>query len=247
MLVFLWPLCQLFQIFRWLQLEYSLGFAGQDHDVVGVECWLLLANHTILALDGPGAVHSWIWRKLFLCHCSSFSFCWFFSSHPLPHLLSLRYSSSILSSTNNGNHRQLSLSLTCHVIPFVGWGCVLFHSLQLCFCFCFSRSFVSLLFLVLFGVVLELALSEYSNWIGVPIFSVWMWGINVYIWSRVHINHVFIFELDPRHALTHLHIFQVTWLFFCWCFLAQLLYPLSCFISLVCFLMSLEFPFCWVG
>uniref|UniRef100_A0A7S2TPH6 EXS domain-containing protein n=1 Tax=Lotharella oceanica TaxID=641309 RepID=A0A7S2TPH6_9EUKA len=35
---------------------------------------------------------------------------------------------------------------------------------------------------------------------------VWLWGLNIWTWSRYRVNHVFIFEISPRHKVNHLEI-----------------------------------------
>jgi hypothetical protein len=42
-----------------------------------------------------------------------------------------------------------------------------------------------------------------------PILGIWLWGINVLIWHRTRVNHVYIFDLNPTSALSHIHIFRV--------------------------------------
>uniref|UniRef100_A0A4W4HJ82 EXS domain-containing protein n=1 Tax=Electrophorus electricus TaxID=8005 RepID=A0A4W4HJ82_ELEEL len=43
-------------------------------------------------------------------------------------------------------------------------------------------------------------------------------GLNIYCWRKSGINHVLIFELGPRHHLSHHHIFEVAGhLAVCWC------------------------------
>ena len=37
----------------------------------------------------------------------------------------------------------------------------------------------------------------------------WLWGINLYIYRRRRINHVFIFEFDPTTSLNHIRMFKV--------------------------------------
>ncbi|GAB5357931.1 hypothetical protein AAMO2058_000416400 [Amorphochlora amoebiformis] len=44
--------------------------------------------------------------------------------------------------------------------------------------------------------------------IGLLICLIWMWGFNVWIWSNYRVNHVFIFEISPKHKLNHLEIFD---------------------------------------
>jgi len=44
--------------------------------------------------------------------------------------------------------------------------------------------------------------------VGLMIALVWMWGFNVFIWSRYRINHVFIFEISPRLKLNHFEIWD---------------------------------------
>eukprot|EP00467_Chlorarachnion_reptans_P018413 CAMPEP_0114514500 /NCGR_PEP_ID=MMETSP0109-20121206/16189_1 /TAXON_ID=29199 /ORGANISM="Chlorarachnion reptans, Strain CCCM449" /LENGTH=666 /DNA_ID=CAMNT_0001694549 /DNA_START=134 /DNA_END=2131 /DNA_ORIENTATION=+ len=36
----------------------------------------------------------------------------------------------------------------------------------------------------------------------------WMWGFNIWIWSTYRVNHVFIFEISPRHKVSHLEIWD---------------------------------------
>ncbi|KAL0477227.1 phosphate transporter PHO1 [Acrasis kona] len=40
------------------------------------------------------------------------------------------------------------------------------------------------------------------------IIYVWMWGLNLYVWSRNRINHVYIFEFDPNNNLDHIRVFK---------------------------------------
>ncbi|XP_076854615.1 xenotropic and polytropic retrovirus receptor 1 homolog [Brachyhypopomus gauderio] len=43
-------------------------------------------------------------------------------------------------------------------------------------------------------------------------------GLNIYCWRRCGINHVLIFELGPRHRLSHHHVLEVAgYLSVCWC------------------------------
>jgi len=42
----------------------------------------------------------------------------------------------------------------------------------------------------------------------IPIIAVWLWGCNVYIWTKKRINYTFIFGLDPRSSLDYFRIFK---------------------------------------
>eukprot|EP00128_Syssomonas_multiformis_P001712 Colp12_sorted_trinity150504_noHs@20065 len=42
-----------------------------------------------------------------------------------------------------------------------------------------------------------------------PICFLWLFGVNVYVFTKFHINHVFIFELDATSALTYHQIFEL--------------------------------------
>jgi hypothetical protein len=42
-----------------------------------------------------------------------------------------------------------------------------------------------------------------------PILGIWLWGVNVLIWHRTRVNHVYIFDLSPTSALSHIHLFRV--------------------------------------
>mmetsp|Transcript_24061 Transcript_24061/g.38821 ORF Transcript_24061/g.38821 Transcript_24061/m.38821 type:complete len:676 (+) Transcript_24061:242-2269(+) len=44
--------------------------------------------------------------------------------------------------------------------------------------------------------------------VGLLISLIWMWGFNIWIWSKYRVNHVFIFEISPRHKLSHLEIWN---------------------------------------
>ncbi|ELR12179.1 SPX domain containing protein [Acanthamoeba castellanii str. Neff] len=41
-----------------------------------------------------------------------------------------------------------------------------------------------------------------------PILGIWLWGVNVLIWHRTRVNHVYIFDLSPTSALSHIHLFR---------------------------------------
>jgi hypothetical protein len=56
---------------------------------------------------------------------------------------------------------------------------------------------------------------------------IFLWGINVHGWKSFGVNHVLIFELDPRNHLSEQHIFEIAAIFGAiWC------------ISVLCFLNS---------
>ena len=44
--------------------------------------------------------------------------------------------------------------------------------------------------------------------LGGCIFMLWLWGFNVWVWSRFRINHVFIFEFNPRSRWHHFQIWN---------------------------------------
>jgi hypothetical protein len=44
--------------------------------------------------------------------------------------------------------------------------------------------------------------------LGLTLFFVWLWGVNVYVWTRYRISFVFIFEFNPLDRLTHWHIWE---------------------------------------
>jgi len=44
--------------------------------------------------------------------------------------------------------------------------------------------------------------------VGLIVSLIWMWGFNIYIWTKYRVNHVFIFEISPRHKVSHLEIWD---------------------------------------
>ncbi len=60
------------------------------------------------------------------------------------------------------------------------------------------------------------------RWVGVRLFrgflilfvNIWLMGLNVYGWQRSGVNHVLIFEIDPRHHLTYQSLMEIA-SFFC--------------------------------
>jgi hypothetical protein len=44
--------------------------------------------------------------------------------------------------------------------------------------------------------------------LGLLIVAIWMWGVNVYYWTKHRISYVFIFEFNPRDRLTHYQIWH---------------------------------------
>jgi hypothetical protein len=40
------------------------------------------------------------------------------------------------------------------------------------------------------------------------IFCMWCWGINVWVFHRSRVNHVFVLDADPNTTLTHVDILQ---------------------------------------
>eukprot|EP00026_Physarum_polycephalum_P002870 Phypoly_transcript_02879.p1 GENE.Phypoly_transcript_02879~~Phypoly_transcript_02879.p1 ORF type:complete len:723 (+),score=94.76 Phypoly_transcript_02879:395-2563(+) len=69
----------------------------------------------------------------------------------------------------------------------------------------------------------------------IPILAVWLWGCNVYIWTRKRINYTFIFGLDPRSSLDYRRIFKAAaalsavWLARFFLFVATIMGNLSIF------------------
>ncbi|KAH3757218.1 xenotropic and polytropic retrovirus receptor 1 [Pelomyxa schiedti] len=60
------------------------------------------------------------------------------------------------------------------------------------------------------------------------IMLVLMWGIDMYVWSRNRINHVFIFDFDPRHHFTFHVMFEGAACFTMMCLLSVVTYFFSC-------------------
>lgn len=78
---------------------------------------------------------------------------------------------------------------------------------------------VSLLLFVIFVLILLIrddAASHFKFFAAFPIYRayfllilcMWLWGANVFVFSRARLNHVFILEADPRTALSHVQIWQ---------------------------------------
>lgn len=44
--------------------------------------------------------------------------------------------------------------------------------------------------------------------LGGCILLIWLWGLNVWVWSRYRINHVFIFEFNPQNRRHHFQIWD---------------------------------------
>eukprot|EP01112_Ceratiomyxa_fruticulosa_P006437 TRINITY_DN1723_c0_g5_i1.p1 TRINITY_DN1723_c0_g5~~TRINITY_DN1723_c0_g5_i1.p1 ORF type:complete len:618 (-),score=69.73 TRINITY_DN1723_c0_g5_i1:873-2726(-) len=42
----------------------------------------------------------------------------------------------------------------------------------------------------------------------IPLIALWLWGLNVYIWTKFRINYILIFGLDPRTTLCHRRVFK---------------------------------------
>jgi hypothetical protein len=43
----------------------------------------------------------------------------------------------------------------------------------------------------------------------IPILAIWLWGINVLIWHKSRINHVYIFQFKPGSSLNFINIFKL--------------------------------------
>eukprot|EP00128_Syssomonas_multiformis_P017155 Colp12_sorted_trinity150504_noHs@11421 len=44
--------------------------------------------------------------------------------------------------------------------------------------------------------------------VGMLIFMVWLWGVNIWVWTRARVNYVYILELDPRTRVTFVQVFS---------------------------------------
>jgi hypothetical protein len=78
---------------------------------------------------------------------------------------------------------------------------------------------ISILLFLMFLLVLTLnteVTMQYKFYAAFPIFRcyallilcVWLWGVNVFVFHRCRVNHIFILEADPRTSLTHVQIWQ---------------------------------------
>lgn len=76
------------------------------------------------------------------------------------------------------------------------------------------------------------------KWVGVRLFrgflvlfvNIWLMGFNVYGWQRSGVNHVLIFEIDPRNHLTYQSLMEVASFFiFLWalCVLGYVYMPIA--------------------
>ncbi|KAL5291367.1 XPR1.2 family protein [Megaselia abdita] len=83
----------------------------------------------------------------------------------------------------------------------------------------FSGAFVVLLFTVVLSAIFH---GVGDNWlVGLRLFRgpfliiefMFLWGVNVYGWRSSGVNHVLIFELDPRNHLSEQHIMEVSAVF----------------------------------
>ena len=134
-----------------------------------------------------------------------------------------------------------------------------------------SGALLLLLFWVLWDCIVDTHVHPSSNnfWVdavipiyratGFLIMAYWMWGLNVYVWRKYHINYMFLFELDPRTSDTHRKIFSnaitisivylVDFLFYFkmqrgdfmkWC--PPGIWPMSLFVLIL--LIMVPWPFC---
>ena len=62
------------------------------------------------------------------------------------------------------------------------------------------------------------------------ILCIFLLGINTYGWRSSGVNHVLIFELDPRHHLNHQQLLEVLMLSVMWCASVDLVF--ACVVSL---------------
>lgn len=69
----------------------------------------------------------------------------------------------------------------------------------------------------------------------IPIIAVWLWGCNVFVWTKKRINYIFIFGLDPRSSLDYRRIFKTAatlsavWLLSFFLFVATVMGNMSVF------------------
>ena len=67
------------------------------------------------------------------------------------------------------------------------------------------------------GGVYNIGRPPEPKWVGVRLFrgflilfvNVWLLGLNVYGWQRAGVNHVLIFEIDPRNHLTYQQLMEI--------------------------------------
>ena len=45
--------------------------------------------------------------------------------------------------------------------------------------------------------------------LGIPALAIWFWGLDILMWHRARINHVFIFTFDPNTALRYQDVLTV--------------------------------------
>lgn len=77
--------------------------------------------------------------------------------------------------------------------------------------------FIVLVFIILCTILAVRRMNE-PKWLGVRLFrgfivlfaNVWLMGLNMYGWQGAGVNHVLIFEIDPRNHLTYQQLMEVS-------------------------------------
>lgn len=97
----------------------------------------------------------------------------------------------------------------------------------------FSGSFIVLSLAVILSSLFNSSLEDWKSAVRLyraPFLLIeflFLWGINVYGWRSSGVNHVLIFELDPRNHLSEQHIMEMAAIFgVVWC------------VSVLCFIYS---------
>ena len=44
--------------------------------------------------------------------------------------------------------------------------------------------------------------------VGLCLIEVWLWGGNIYIWTKYRVNYVYVCEFNPQTRLTHFQVFE---------------------------------------